>query len=344
MESSSASASASASGSSKRARTPGNGVQVPSCLVDGCTADLSKCRDYHRRHKVCELHSKTPIVTIRSQEQRFCQQCSRFHSLVEFDEGKRSCRKRLDGHNRRRRKPQPDSLSINSGRFFPSHQGTKFIPFGSPRVFSTSTVASAWAEVVKAKSDAMHQNHHHNHHHSEIDFSNRSLFHGSSSHDYKGGKQFPFLEGTNNSTLPEGSVCQTPIAANSSSSSRNGSTCSSSSSQKTFSDMGFNRAMNSGRALSLLSSPQQPPHQAETRMVLQADSIPRQQVQTFMIPSLNYSGLGMEGEPIGSSLVSSGGSSNVNNNNLHGHVMFQIGPDGSSTNGTHHQTLSFSWE
>lgn len=31
----------------------------------------------------------------------------RFHSLEEFDEGKRSCRKRLDGHNRRRRKPQP---------------------------------------------------------------------------------------------------------------------------------------------------------------------------------------------------------------------------------------------
>ncbi|KAK2636820.1 hypothetical protein Ddye_031612 [Dipteronia dyeriana] len=330
--------SASASGSSKRARTPGNGVQVPSCLVDGCTADLSKCRDYHRRHKVCELHSKTPIVTIRSQEQRFCQQCSRFHSLVEFDEGKRSCRKRLDGHNRRRRKPQPDSLCINSGRFFPNHQGTKFIPFGS-RVFSTSAVTSAWAEGVKAKSDAMHQN---QHHHSEIDFSNRNLFHGSSSHNYKGGKQFPFLEGTNNSTLPEGSVCQTLIAANSSSSSCNGSTSTSTSSQKAFSDMGFHRAMNSRRALSLLSSPQLPQQQVETRMV-QADSIPRQQAQTFMIPGLNYSGLGMEGEPIGSSLVSSGGSGNVNNN-LHGHDMFQIGPDGSSTNGTHHQTLSFSWE
>ncbi|KAK0574736.1 hypothetical protein LWI29_028295 [Acer saccharum] len=329
--------SSSASGSSKRARTPGNGVQVPSCLVDGCTADLSKCRDYHRRHKVCELHSKTPIVTIRGLEQRFCQQCSRFHSLVEFDEGKRSCRKRLDGHNRRRRKPQPDSLSFNSGRFFPNHQGTKLIPFGSPRVFSTNAVTSAWA-----KSDAMH--HHHHHHHLEIDFSNRSLFHGSSSHNFKGGKQFPFLEGTNNSTLPEGSVCQTLMSANSSSSSRNGSTSTSTSSgHKTFSDMGLNRAMNSSRALSLLSSPQQPPQQAETRMV-QADSIPRLQAQTFMIPSLNYSGLGIEGEPIGSSLLSSGGSSNVNNNNLHVHDMFQIGPDGSSTNGTHHQTLSFSWE
>ncbi|GJY55060.1 squamosa promoter-binding-like protein 13A [Tanacetum coccineum] len=32
-----------------------------------------------------------------------------FHSIEEFDEGKRSCIKRLHGHNRRRRKPQPDT-------------------------------------------------------------------------------------------------------------------------------------------------------------------------------------------------------------------------------------------
>ena len=67
----------SSSGSAKRARTPGNGAQAVSCLVDGCKSDLSKCRDYHRRHKVCELHSKTAKVTIGGNEQRFCQQCSR---------------------------------------------------------------------------------------------------------------------------------------------------------------------------------------------------------------------------------------------------------------------------
>ncbi|GJS99370.1 putative reverse transcriptase domain-containing protein [Tanacetum coccineum] len=33
----------------------------------------------------------------------------RFHSIKEFDEGKRSCIKRLHGHNHRRRKPQPDT-------------------------------------------------------------------------------------------------------------------------------------------------------------------------------------------------------------------------------------------
>ncbi|PIA33819.1 hypothetical protein AQUCO_04000115v1 [Aquilegia coerulea] len=67
-------------------------------------SDLSKCRDYHRRHRVCKSHSKTPNLLVRGQEQRFCKQRSRFHLLVEFDEEKRSCRQRLDGHNRRRRR------------------------------------------------------------------------------------------------------------------------------------------------------------------------------------------------------------------------------------------------
>ncbi|KAJ7945571.1 Squamosa promoter-binding protein-like [Quillaja saponaria] len=124
---------ASASGSLKRTRAPSSGFQIASCLVDGCTSDLSKCRDYHRRHKVCELHSKTPKVTIRGQEQRFCQQCIfRFHSLVEFDEGKRSCRKRLDGHNRRRRKPQPEPLPLSSESYFANCQGARFLAFDSP--------------------------------------------------------------------------------------------------------------------------------------------------------------------------------------------------------------------
>jgi molybdenum cofactor biosynthesis enzyme MoaA len=46
--------------------------------VDGCKADLSKCRDYHRRHKVCEVHSKTLVVVVADREMRFCQQCNRY--------------------------------------------------------------------------------------------------------------------------------------------------------------------------------------------------------------------------------------------------------------------------
>lgn len=126
------------SSSKKPTRGPGNEQHV-SCLVDGCTADLSSCRDYHRRHRVCEAHSKTPVVVIRGKDQRFCQQCSRFHSVGEFDEVKRSCRKRLDGHNRRRRKPRGTESSMylnNYGSFFSNHQGTKLLRFGGSPAYT----------------------------------------------------------------------------------------------------------------------------------------------------------------------------------------------------------------
>ncbi|KAJ0970530.1 hypothetical protein J5N97_018489 [Dioscorea zingiberensis] len=76
------------------------------CQAEGCGADLTHAKHYHRRHKVCEFHSKASIVIAAGLSQRFCQQCSRFHVLSEFDQGKRSCRKRLADHNRRRRKSQ----------------------------------------------------------------------------------------------------------------------------------------------------------------------------------------------------------------------------------------------
>ncbi|KAL6661791.1 hypothetical protein ACP70R_001175 [Stipagrostis hirtigluma subsp. patula] len=87
------------------------GASYPMCQVDDCRADLTSAKDYHRRHKVCEIHSKTTKALVANQMQRFCQQCSRFHPLAEFDEGKRSCRCRLAGHNRRRRKTQPTDVA-----------------------------------------------------------------------------------------------------------------------------------------------------------------------------------------------------------------------------------------
>ncbi|XP_041024251.1 squamosa promoter-binding-like protein 9 [Juglans microcarpa x Juglans regia] len=93
------------------------GVQPPRCQVEGCKADLSDAKAYYSRHKVCGMHSKSPKVIVAGLEQRFCQQCSRFHQLPEFDQGKRSCRRRLAGHNERRRKPPPgSSLSLRYGR------------------------------------------------------------------------------------------------------------------------------------------------------------------------------------------------------------------------------------
>lgn len=51
--------------------------QLPRCQVDGCELDLSSAKDYHRKHRVCETHSKCPKVTVSGVERRFCQQCSR---------------------------------------------------------------------------------------------------------------------------------------------------------------------------------------------------------------------------------------------------------------------------
>ena len=48
---------------------------------------------------------------------------SRFHLLAEFDDGKRSCRKRLAGHNERRRKPQVGIHSGKAGRLLQLYPG-----------------------------------------------------------------------------------------------------------------------------------------------------------------------------------------------------------------------------
>ncbi|KAF9597229.1 hypothetical protein IFM89_016370 [Coptis chinensis] len=109
---------------SKKGRGVLQGGQPPRCQVEGCKLDLSDVKAYYSRHKVCGMHSKTPRVIVNGLEQRFCQQCSRFHLLTEFDQGKRSCRRRLAGHNERRRKPQPGSLFTSRyGRLSPSFQG-----------------------------------------------------------------------------------------------------------------------------------------------------------------------------------------------------------------------------
>lgn len=62
----------------KRARTSSLPPQAPVCQVYGCNMDLSSSKDYHKRHKVCDGHSKTAKVIVNGIEQRFCQQCSRY--------------------------------------------------------------------------------------------------------------------------------------------------------------------------------------------------------------------------------------------------------------------------
>uniref|UniRef100_A0A0D9XF43 SBP-type domain-containing protein n=1 Tax=Leersia perrieri TaxID=77586 RepID=A0A0D9XF43_9ORYZ len=128
----------------------------PRCQVEGCGVDLSGVKPYYCRHKVCYMHAKEPTVAVAGLEQRFCQQCSRFHQLPEFDQGKKSCRRRLAGHNERRRKPPPAPLSSRYGRLAaafhatvgpdePGRSRSFVVDFSYPRV--PTSVRDAWPAI-----------------------------------------------------------------------------------------------------------------------------------------------------------------------------------------------------
>ncbi|KAL4524920.1 hypothetical protein Ndes2526A_g07018 [Nannochloris sp. 'desiccata'] len=87
------------------------------CQVDGCSSDISTMKEYHARYKICEQHLRASLVTNRGREQRFCQQCGKFHNIEEFDGDKRSCRARLEKHNvRRRRQREMQHMLRTTGR------------------------------------------------------------------------------------------------------------------------------------------------------------------------------------------------------------------------------------
>ncbi|KAL6661860.1 hypothetical protein ACP70R_001244 [Stipagrostis hirtigluma subsp. patula] len=349
-----ASASSPGLGAAKRPRAAGGGgggagQQCPSCAVDGCRADLSKCRDYHRRHKVCEAHSKTPVVVVAGREMRFCQQCSRFHLLAEFDEAKRSCRKRLDGHNRRRRKPQPDTMT--SASFIASQQGTRFSAFTTPRPEPN------WAGIIKTEESPYYT------HQIPLGSSNRQhLFSSSTSAYAKEGRRFPFLQegeisfatGVPLEGSASASVCQpllktvAPPGSNSSGGGGGGSS-------KMFSD-GLTRMLDSDCALSLLSAPANSSGIDVSRMVRPTEHVP-------MAQPLQLSGLQFGGgaswftRPQASSGGAAGFSScppvveseqqlntvlSSHDNEMNYNGMFHVGGEGSS-DGTS-SSLPFSWQ
>jgi hypothetical protein len=60
--------------------------RVPSrlCQVDRCTVNLTEAKQYYRRHRVCEVHAKASAATVAGVRQRFCQQCSRYDSSLQY--------------------------------------------------------------------------------------------------------------------------------------------------------------------------------------------------------------------------------------------------------------------
>ncbi|CAJ2658553.1 unnamed protein product [Trifolium pratense] len=94
----------------KRARTVRASTSAR-CQVPGCEVDISELKGYHRRHRVCLRCANAVTVVVDGEAKRYCQQCGKFHVLPDFDEGKRSCRRKLERHNNRRRRKPADSVA-----------------------------------------------------------------------------------------------------------------------------------------------------------------------------------------------------------------------------------------
>eukprot|EP00887_Chlorella_sp_A99_P000749 scaffold5.g749.t1 len=89
------------------------------CQVAGCGADLAGSKRYYKwvwyqwgevwggaapgRYRICLYHSTLPSIVLDGREQRFCQQCGRFHDMSEFAGKRKSCQRKLDRHNQRRK-------------------------------------------------------------------------------------------------------------------------------------------------------------------------------------------------------------------------------------------------
>ncbi|XP_073132659.1 squamosa promoter-binding-like protein 12 [Henckelia pumila] len=146
---------ASSSSTPKKTKSSCQNTPTPRCQVEDCNLDLSMAKEYHRKHRVCDSHSKCPKVIVGGVERRFCQQCSRFHGLSEFDEKKRSCRRRLSDHNARRRKPQQETIQFTSSRlssqFYGGRQQMSFLPNNAPILHSRTPANSTWDSACNSK-------------------------------------------------------------------------------------------------------------------------------------------------------------------------------------------------
>ncbi|KAK1438144.1 hypothetical protein QVD17_03947 [Tagetes erecta] len=143
----------------KKVKLSHKSILIARCQVEDCNLDLSSAKEYHRKHKVCENHSKSLKVIVAGLERRFCQQCSRFHGLPEFDGKKRSCRRRLSNHNARRRKPQQETIHFNSrnlsSSFYDGQQQLGFVFNNVPLVQTKPTLSSVWETTCNPQQTAV---------------------------------------------------------------------------------------------------------------------------------------------------------------------------------------------
>lgn len=67
-------------GNGKGSRRGSSSSSSSFCQADECGVNLNMAKSYNRRHKVCDRHSKAPVVLLSGIRQRFCQQCSKYVS------------------------------------------------------------------------------------------------------------------------------------------------------------------------------------------------------------------------------------------------------------------------
>lgn len=70
---------------------------VQLCRVPNCpNALLMEGPKYCSRHRICEMHVKCLRVVFDNVAYRFCQKCTRFHLIEEFDKDRHTCRDGLE--------------------------------------------------------------------------------------------------------------------------------------------------------------------------------------------------------------------------------------------------------
>lgn len=209
---------------------------------------------------------------------------------------KRSCRKRLNGHNQRRRKPKPESLYFTSN-FLSGYKGPRILQFSNPQLCATNNVRSMWPVEAKKGAESML-------------YSRHPSFNG-------GDKPFLFLQTNNdpkaasgNRAAPQTFLRQQPFqtTAASPAESRKGG--------HIMSSDGMTRVIDSGCALYLLSS-----HPAQA-------SVTQSNVTTTHPGQLLDSRLQMNG-----SFAEFSCSHDAEDKAANPEMMFLMGPDGFLDNG-----------
>jgi hypothetical protein len=62
-----------------------------SCQVPGCTANLARQPRYNTRCRICRTHQLAAMIKTDIGIMRYCQQCTRLHSVISFSGNNRSC-------------------------------------------------------------------------------------------------------------------------------------------------------------------------------------------------------------------------------------------------------------